>query len=295
MEVFGIDVSHHQGRIDWKKVAESSVKFAIMKCQYEAASHRIDEQFEANYEGCVANGIAKGVYIYIARASMADVEGDAKALLSKLNGRPLEYGIWLDMEDGSLASAGKAYIRDLAYRYAKVLKAAGYFVGIYVNKDWYNRLIHDDLKRDFDIWMARYPKNDVGAYDPNSSLKPDASIAVAWQYSSKGKVPGITGNVDLNVDFDGVINLMAKGADPVEANPYREPATNVKKDMRGVIVKWVQYELNKKGSGLSVDGIFGSRTDAAVRDFQSKNKDNNGNTLVVDGIVGAKTREALKR
>ena len=68
-------------------------------------------------------------------------------------------------------------------------------------------VMHDDLKANYDFWIARYPKNDSGTYNPNSSLKPSPKMAVAWQYSSKGHVNGISGNVDLDVDYDGVINL----------------------------------------------------------------------------------------
>ena len=74
----------------------------------------------------------------------------------------------------------------------------------------------------------------------------------------------------------------------VEGNPYTEPTTNIKLNMSGIGVKWVQYELNRRGYGLKVDGIAGNKTIAAVKDFQLKFG------LVVDGIVGAKTRKALK-
>lgn len=209
-EIFGIDVSHYQGQIDWSKVAASEKKFAILKCQYEAQSHRKDEYFEANYAGAGKYGMARGVYIYIARASMADPVNDANSLLKHLDGRKLEYGIWLDLEDKTVEAKGKAYIRDLAYQYADIFMKAGYYVGIYCNRDWYVRLIHDDLKRDFDFWIARYPRNDTGTYNKTSSLKPNASIAVAWQYSSKGNVAGIKTRTDLNVDYDGVVSLIAQ-------------------------------------------------------------------------------------
>ena len=101
-EVFGIDVSHYQGKIEWKKVADSGKKFCVMKCQYEAQSHRLDETFEDNYRGCGIYGLSRGVYIYIARCSIADPVRDANALLQHLCDRPLEYGIWLDFEDESL-------------------------------------------------------------------------------------------------------------------------------------------------------------------------------------------------
>lgn len=212
-ELFGVDVSHYQKNITWSAVAASGRKFAILKCQYEAQSHRKDEYFEANYEGAGLNGLARGVYIYIARASMSNPEDDAYSLLNHLQGRKLEYGIWLDLEDKSVEEKGKAYIRHLVYIYSKIFRRAGYYVGIYCNRDWYLRLIHDDLKRDFDFWIARYPSKDNGVYNPNSNLKPSAQIAVAWQYSSKGNVPGISGKCDLDVDYDGVINLCAAAVD----------------------------------------------------------------------------------
>ena len=206
-EVFGIDVSHHNGRIDWEQVSHHK-KFAVMKAQYEAQSHRPDETFEYNYTEAGKYGIARGVYIYIARASVADPVADANALLEKLKGRPLEYGIWLDLEDKSIQYLGKDGIERLSYIYANLFRAAGYYVGIYCNKDWYDRLMSDKLKRDFDFWIARYPRDDRGIYNETSSLKP-INYGVAWQYSSKGNVPGIKTRVDLNVDFDGCVNLMA--------------------------------------------------------------------------------------
>ena len=207
MEKLGIDVSHYQKTINWPKVAQAGKTFAIMKCQYEAQSHRIDETFEYNYAQAGQVGIARGVYIFIASASMADMQGDAQSLLKHLNGRKLEYGIWLDLEANIVRSKGKAYIRSLTNTYGQIFRAAGYYMGIYCNRDWYMNVIHDDLKANYDFWIARYPKNDNGAYNPNSSLKPNPKMAVAWQYSSKGRVSGISGNVDLDVDYDGIVNL----------------------------------------------------------------------------------------
>lgn len=209
-EVQGIDVSHYQKAIDWKKVAGSGRKFAVLKCMYEAQSHRKDEYFEMNYRGCQENGLARGVYIFIASSSLRDPKGDAKSLLKHLADRPLEYGIWLDYEADVLRQQGKQRIKELTDIYAKAFRSAGYYTGIYCNVDWYKNVIPSELKSGFDFWIARYPKKDIGAYNANSTLRPASNLAVAWQYSSKGKVPGITGNVDLDVDFDGKVDLRAK-------------------------------------------------------------------------------------
>lgn len=214
-EVFGIDVSHYQGKIDWKQVADSGKRFAIMKCQYEAQNHRLDETFEFNYRGAGIYGLARGVYIFIASASIADPVKDAKALLGHIKDRPLEYGIWLDYESAALRQQGQEKIKQLTKIYADMFRAAGYYVGIYCNQDWYDNVIHPDLKREYDFWIARYPKNDVGKYNATSRLKPSKNIAAAWQYSSKGRVPGIRNWVDLDVDYDGIVSLIAE-------TPYRK-------------------------------------------------------------------------
>ena len=206
-EIFGIDVSHYQGQIDWSKVAASGKKFAIIKAMYEAQSHRKDEFFEANYKGAGDYGVDRGVYIFIASSSIADPIGDAKALLKHLDGRKLEYGIWLDLESDVLRAKGKEFIRNLCYIYAYHFTMAGYYCGIYCNRDWFLNVIHDDLKNDFDFWIARYPADCVMEYNPTSKAKPSGSHAVAWQYSSKGRVPGIQTNCDLDVDYDGITKL----------------------------------------------------------------------------------------
>ena len=228
MEKQGIDVSHYQKNIDWSKVSESGRKFAILKAMYEAQSHRIDETFEANYKGAGQTGMSRGVYIFIASSSIKDPEGDARSLLRILGDRPLEYGIWLDYESAVLRSLGKQKIAELTSIYEKAFRSAGYYVGIYCNKDWYDNVISESLKSRFDFWIARYPRNDVGTYNEKSSLKPSYKTAVAWQYSSKGKVPGIGPLVDLDVDFDGVVSLIAQ-------DPYKKTNEEIALEvMRGL-------------------------------------------------------------
>lgn len=255
-EIMGIDVSHYQGKIDWAKVAKSGKGFAILKCQYEALSHRKDETFDYNYSQAGANGLARGVYVFIASASMADPQKDAQCLLKNLDGRKLEYGIWLDLEANVLRAKGKAYIKGLVNIYAQIFHDAGYYVGIYCNRDWYLNCIHDDLKANYDFWIARYPSNDVGAYNPNSSLKPSDKMAVAWQYSSKGRVNGISGNVDLDVDYDGIVNLARPdrktnaqiAQEVIEGkwgNKYSKPSRKQRLTAAGYDYESIQYIVNK--------------------------------------------------
>ena len=132
-EVFGLDVSHYQGAINWQSVAAQGRKFVIMKCQYEALPHRVDETFEYNYKQAGVNGLARGVYIFIGSQSIADPVADALSLLGHLKGRYLEYGIWLDYESAKLRALGKERIKDLTKIYDDIFRSAGYYVGIYCN------------------------------------------------------------------------------------------------------------------------------------------------------------------
>jgi GH25 family lysozyme M1 (1,4-beta-N-acetylmuramidase) len=215
---YGIDVSHHQGSIDWPKVAKHGitsagylpVNFAVLKCIYEAQSHRKDDFFDINYDGCINNAINVGVYIYHASKSLADPEAEAKALIKALNGRKLHIGIWHDLEDSSLKKAGNAAINALLKIEDDIFKAAGYNdIGIYCNKSWHDSVLDTKyLKANYKYWwIARYLKNDTGII-PSSNLSP-IKYANAWQFSSKGRVEGISGNVDLDIDFVGLAAAMA--------------------------------------------------------------------------------------
>lgn len=215
---YGIDVSHHQGKIDWSKVAEKGitscdnvpVNFAILKCIYESKSHRVDECFELNYKGCIDNNINVGVYVYHGSKSLEDPVGEAKALIKTLNGRALHVGIWHDLEDKSLQRAGKEAINHLLNVEDEILKSAGYSdIGIYCNKYWYDSILDTKyLKTIYKYWwIARYLKNDIGKI-PSDNMSPH-KYADAWQFSSKGRVHGISGNVDLDIDFVGLAAAMA--------------------------------------------------------------------------------------
>lgn len=94
-------------------------------------------------------------------------------------------------------------------------------------------------------------------------------------------------------DYDKVLTEDSTSAtlehsEPMNRNPYREPLVNVKLNARGNNARWLQFELNRRGYHLIVDGIAGEKTITALKDFQERND------LVVDGICGVKTREALK-
>lgn len=280
----GIDISHHQGAIDWEKVkAEAGLDFVIIKAMFENG-HSTESAFERNYAG--AAGLQRGAYLYSIAQTIDQAQKEAVDFVRILGGRRLEYGVWLDYEDTKIRKLGKAQLTKHIDAQAQIIQGAGYRVGIYTNMSWYKNVIDGaGLNQRYEMWVARYPLADNGTIKDN--LKPvgwcDAKL---WQYSSKGKVPGIRGNVDLDIEMSDLIS--APKPVPPTGNPYQEPTKNLKNGSTGNGVRWLQYELNWRGYGLVIDGIFGKNTEAAVRSFQNRS------SLVCDGIVGPKTRAALR-
>lgn len=194
MEAKGIDVSAWQGQIDWKTVAAYGMDFAILRIT--EAGNVTDKYFERNYTECQKYNIPTGVYKYSYAMTIAEIQSEARKVVSVLNGRELQYPVWLDLEYNNQRSLGAENIHKMAEAFEKIITAAGYKFGIYCNVDWYMNVICSHLKK-YDFWIARYPANDDGWLQER--LRPD--FGVGWQYSSKAKIPGINGTVDRSVFY----------------------------------------------------------------------------------------------
>ena len=193
MEIKGIDVSSYQGKPDWPKVSNSGVKFAILRIHQKSG---VDTSFEHNYKGCKSNGILIGGYKYSYALTSAQAIEEAENVISVLGGRGLDFPVFYDLEWAQQRSLGKQAIENIAVAFLTRIKKAGYKAGIYCNLDWYNNVLSDALKQ-YDCWIARYPASDNGSVQER--LRPN--VGVGWQYSSKGKVSGINGNVDMDVFY----------------------------------------------------------------------------------------------
>lgn len=194
MEIRGIDVSAWQGNINWDTVANYGMDFVILRIT--EAGNVIDNCFEKNYSGCQKHNIPTGAYKYSYAMTVAEIQSEARKVVEVLNGRKLQYPVWLDLEWNNQRSLGAEQIHKLAEAFEKIIAAAGYKFGIYCNVDWYLNVICSHLKK-YDFWIARYPASDNGTLQER--LRPD--FGVGWQYSSKAKIPGITGVVDRNVFY----------------------------------------------------------------------------------------------
>ena len=194
MEIKGIDVSAWQGKIDWKTVADYGMGFAILRIT--EAGNVVYSQFENNLAGCNKYNIPVGVYKYSYAMTIAEIQREARKVVSTLNGRRIQFPVFLDLEYNNQRSLGSESIHKMADAFLEIVEAAGYKFAIYCNVDWYENVICSHLKK-YDFWIARYPANDDGWLQER--LRPD--FGVGWQYSSKAKIPGISGTVDRNVFY----------------------------------------------------------------------------------------------
>ncbi len=181
----GIDVSRHQGRINWQQVKNAGIDFAIIRCGYGGNYTSQDDAFFLyNATECERLGIPYGVYLYSYAKDTAQAGREADHALRLLEGRTLDYPVYLDMEDNSTLGSDFAAI---ASTFCGRLQAADYPVGIYASLYWWNTYLTDPCFDNWHRWIAQW--NTTCSYTGTYAL---------WQYTSSGAVPGINGPVDLN-------------------------------------------------------------------------------------------------
>lgn len=194
MEWRGIDVSAYNRVTSYAQVAGSGIRVAIMRVTER--NNQPDPTFASNYNGFGEVGIQRGVYKFSYALTVDQAQTEARQVLKALGKRPLEFPVFYDMEWSEQRKLRKSLITEIIKAFREIIIDAGYYFGIYCNKDWYQNVLEVN-RLPYDYWIAAYPYNDNGIII--ESLRPPYGIG--WQYSSKGRVPGISGNVDLNVFY----------------------------------------------------------------------------------------------
>ena len=191
----GIDVSEHQGRIDWNAVKASGIDFAILRVGFGAPSWggRVDYQFNRNISECERLGIPYGVYIYSYAFDNQQAADEASMVIDCLSGHNPRLPVYYDLEDKTIIADGRqSGIASRAQIFCNKISSAGYKPGIYANLNWFNNILTDPVFKSgsWDHWIAQY----------NSQCHYTGSYSF-WQYTSRGKVSGISGNVDMNYAY----------------------------------------------------------------------------------------------
>ena len=203
----GIDVSKHNGSIDWEQVKKSGIQFAIIRAGnrgYGEAGNMVeDPYFVQNMNGAIANGIKVGVYYYSQAITVEEAIQEAEATLRMIQDNGFAGKLSLPIVIDTEASGGRADSMTKEQRttvvkaFCERIKQAGYTPMVYANKSWLkNNLIMSELEQ-YEVWVAHYVKTD----DPiNNPTDYDGRFEI-WQYTSEGSVPGISGNVDIDISY----------------------------------------------------------------------------------------------
>ena len=189
----GIDVSNHQGTVDWNKVKAAGIDFAILKVG--PVYGKPDDSFERNAAECERLGIPYGVYYYSYARSVEDANKEADRTLAWLGGHHPSLPVYYDLEDNYILqdpNFSKDKLAQIAQAFCNRMEAVGFKSGIYANLNWLNNYLDSPSLSGYDHWVAQY--NWRCDYTGSYSF---------WQYSSSGNVPGVNGRCDMNYCFNG--------------------------------------------------------------------------------------------
>ena len=215
----GIDVSVHNGAIDWQKVKASGIDFAIIRAGYGKSIAQKDKTFEANYAGCKANGIPCGAYWYSYAVTPAEAEAEARVFIQAIAGKQFEFPLYFDIEEKNALATGKKNVSAIIRAFCAVMEQAGYWVGVYASRAHIQSYIDDDTQKRYSLWVAEW----------GSTLHYSGDYGI-WQFSENGKVDGIAGSVDLNqcnVDYPTAIKAAGKNGYAKPADTPAEPKRTV--------------------------------------------------------------------
>lgn len=194
----GIDVSRYQGDVDWEQVKAAGVEFAMIRVGFrgygESGKLVEDAKAKQNYENATAAGIKVGVYFFSQAVSVEEAEEEANYLLELINGWQLEMPVAYDWEclaaDYRTVGVAPQTVTDCAKAFCEVIGQAGYDTMIYFNPSQSRDMMYLEELVDYGFWLAMY--SDQMTYEYKVDM---------WQYTKEGKVPGIKGNVDINLYF----------------------------------------------------------------------------------------------
>lgn len=196
--LLGVDVSIHQNDIDWAKVKESGIDFAMVRLGfrgYGTGEAQLDENYAQNINGARAAGLDAGVYFFSQAITVDEAIEEAQMVIDSIAGLDVNYPVVYDWEIiyGDSARTDNVPVdtlTDCCIAFCEAIKDAGYTPMIYQNKK--TSMFKLDLERlnNYDFWLAEYNPDPTYYYD-----------FAMWQYTSEGSVPGIKGNVDINISF----------------------------------------------------------------------------------------------
>lgn len=194
----GIDVSKYQGNIDWSRVKSDNIEFAFLRIGYRAygtGAIKEDESFKNNAANAIQNGLHVGAYFFSQAITVEEAEEEADFAINALKPFQIDYPVVIDIEEivndtYRQQDLSQTQLTDIVIAFCEKIKSAGYTPMIYANIKGFTSLVDISRLASYEKWYAEY--------NPSPYIPYDISI---WQYSEKGRVNGIDGDVDLNISF----------------------------------------------------------------------------------------------
>lgn len=248
-KIYGIDVSEHNGTLDWAKIKASGIQFAIIRTGY-GVSHE-DTQFQKNVKGALAQGIPVGVYHFSYALNAAGARNEAALVLSLLAPYKDEITlpVFFDFEYDTVDYAkkqgvtlGKQAFNDHAVAFLETVKAAGYTPGIYFNLDYKNRFVDASRLGGYVQWYAQY--NNTAAWTGYD----------VWQYSSKHTINGHSCNFDINVADETFLGAAVSG-NPAETDATKSVAELAQEVLDGKWGNGNEREAALKAAGYDYEAV----------------------------------------
>lgn len=249
MKKRGIDISHHQGDIDFSKLKDR-IDFAMVRTSY--GDFYEDRKYKTNIKQLEKIHVPYGLYHFSYAKDIEGAKKEASNFINLIKNYNPTYPVVIDIEYSNRTSnVSNNTLNDIAYTFCAMVENAGYYVMIYANLDYFNNKLNDKRLDRYDKWLAEW-KN-----------KPTYNKAFGiWQYSSKGRLPGINGNVDLNISYKDYPSIIKTKKEEITDNKILE---NEQKEINYIV---------KKGDTLTK---IANKYNVNWKEIYAKNKNKIGN------------------
>ncbi len=232
----GVDMSYHQQMVDWEELKNSKAEFVMLRCGYRGYTEGgliVDEKFKEYAQAANDAGIPLGVYFFTQAITEEEAVEEAEFVISLIEDYEISYPVAFDTEfvSDSEARTRSADITDemrsrMCIAFCERIREAGYYPIIYAGENWMRRDLNLDMLQEYDFWAPQYLEENDFMYD-----------FTIWQYTEAGFIPGIDGEVDLNismVDYASFVPALRQavisGGEIMAVEPSTDSTTEIASD-----------------------------------------------------------------